>query len=234
MRTAATRQQRWWSSPERWLPMDLTTRSGTLAVPRVGRLLLVALVILAIAAAAIIVVGLPDAADPAAVRPGQQRGPGLRRRGRHPGVRPGLRRLEPADPGSGGRPRPARVARRNHGPVRSSRRWATEPSAHGRRHRRAQRPAAHGTGRQRRLDRLVDRLEVRLDELRCRLDRGGPDRRPGRHSRPRDLAGRRLGAPGPGGCAMATGRLGADLPGLVTRGQDSACTPSVRTGPANV
>jgi Tol biopolymer transport system component len=57
VRTAATRQQRWWSSPERWLLMDLTTRSGTLAVPRLGRLLLVALVILAIAAAAIIVVG---------------------------------------------------------------------------------------------------------------------------------------------------------------------------------
>jgi Tol biopolymer transport system component len=56
-RTVATRQQRWWSSPERWLPVDLTTRSGTLAVPRLGRLLLVALIVLALAAGAILVVG---------------------------------------------------------------------------------------------------------------------------------------------------------------------------------
>lgn len=55
--TAATRQRPWWSSPERWLPMDLTSRATTLALPRLGRLALVALLILAIAAVAIVAIG---------------------------------------------------------------------------------------------------------------------------------------------------------------------------------
>jgi hypothetical protein len=55
--TAATRQRPWWSSPERWLPMDLTSRASTLAFPRMSRLLLIGLLILALAAAALIAVG---------------------------------------------------------------------------------------------------------------------------------------------------------------------------------
>jgi dipeptidyl aminopeptidase/acylaminoacyl peptidase len=55
--TVATRQRKWWSSPERWLPVDLTTRTGTYSVPHLGRLVLVALTIIAIAAAAIFVAG---------------------------------------------------------------------------------------------------------------------------------------------------------------------------------
>ena len=33
LHTAATRQRPWWSSPERWLPMDLTTRANAVAAP---------------------------------------------------------------------------------------------------------------------------------------------------------------------------------------------------------
>jgi Tol biopolymer transport system component len=55
--TRATRQRRWWSSPERWLPMDLTSRVSTLATPRIGRPLLVGLLILAIVGLAILTVG---------------------------------------------------------------------------------------------------------------------------------------------------------------------------------
>jgi len=55
--TAATRQRPWWSSPERWLPMDLTSRASTLALPRMSRLLLIGLLVLALAAAALIAVG---------------------------------------------------------------------------------------------------------------------------------------------------------------------------------
>jgi hypothetical protein len=64
--TVATRQRRWWSSPERWLPMDLTSRATTLALPRFGRLLLVALLILAIATLAILAIGStrPDVPPP--------------------------------------------------------------------------------------------------------------------------------------------------------------------------
>ena len=36
-------QRKWWSSPERWLPMDVTARAGSLAPPRIGRLVLVGL-----------------------------------------------------------------------------------------------------------------------------------------------------------------------------------------------
>ena len=57
VQSVAMRQRRWWSSPERWLPMDLTTRASTIAPPRVGRLVVVALIVLAIAAATLVVVG---------------------------------------------------------------------------------------------------------------------------------------------------------------------------------
>ena len=58
LRTTSTRRQRpAWSSLERWLPMDLTRRASTLAPPHLGRLLVVGLVILALAAVAVLAVG---------------------------------------------------------------------------------------------------------------------------------------------------------------------------------
>ncbi|HEX5013927.1 MAG TPA: hypothetical protein VFV72_07160 [Candidatus Limnocylindrales bacterium] len=56
-RVAREPQRRWWSSPERWLPVDVTARASTFALPRYGRLAIVALLILAIAAAAVFAVG---------------------------------------------------------------------------------------------------------------------------------------------------------------------------------
>lgn len=50
-------QRKWWSSPERWLPMDVTARAGSLAPPGLGRLVLVGLLILAIAALALFAIG---------------------------------------------------------------------------------------------------------------------------------------------------------------------------------
>jgi Tol biopolymer transport system component len=55
--SAATRQRPWWASPERWLPMDLTSRASTLAFPRMGRLIVIGLLIIALAALAVIAVG---------------------------------------------------------------------------------------------------------------------------------------------------------------------------------
>jgi dipeptidyl aminopeptidase/acylaminoacyl peptidase len=57
VRTTATRQRRWWSSPERWLPVDLTTRTSAFTQPRVGRALLIALLVLGLAVAALLAVG---------------------------------------------------------------------------------------------------------------------------------------------------------------------------------
>ena len=50
-------QRKWWSSPERWLPMDVTARAGSLAPPRLGRLVLVGLLIIALAALALFAIG---------------------------------------------------------------------------------------------------------------------------------------------------------------------------------
>jgi hypothetical protein len=47
VRTAATRQRQWWSSPERWLPMTSTTFSGRIAAPRPVLVLLVIAALLA-------------------------------------------------------------------------------------------------------------------------------------------------------------------------------------------
>ena len=55
--TAATRQRSWWSSPERWLPVDTTFRPRLLPVPPAGRILLVAALILALLVAAILAAG---------------------------------------------------------------------------------------------------------------------------------------------------------------------------------
>jgi Tol biopolymer transport system component len=57
LHTAATRQRPWWSSPERWLPMDLTTRANALTPPRIGRPLLIAFLLVALVAAALLIVG---------------------------------------------------------------------------------------------------------------------------------------------------------------------------------
>ena len=62
--TAATRQRPAWSSLERWLPLDTTVRPHLVMLPRLGRVLLVAALIIALAALAIVAAGsyrrLPD------------------------------------------------------------------------------------------------------------------------------------------------------------------------------
>jgi WD40 repeat protein len=64
LRTAATSQRRWWSSPERWLPMQATERFAP-ALPRLSWLVLVLLLALALFAAAILVgVGRPRLPNP--------------------------------------------------------------------------------------------------------------------------------------------------------------------------
>ena len=57
LQTAATRQRPWWSSPERWLPMDLTARATTFPRPSFGRALVAALLLVALLAAALLIVG---------------------------------------------------------------------------------------------------------------------------------------------------------------------------------
>ena len=56
-RTAVARQRPAWSSLERWLPMDTTLRPRPVVLPRVGRLVLIAAVILALVGLAIIAAG---------------------------------------------------------------------------------------------------------------------------------------------------------------------------------
>jgi len=56
-RTAATRQRAWWSSPERWLPMDLTMRRPLVARANVRALAILAVIGLLIAAIAAYAVG---------------------------------------------------------------------------------------------------------------------------------------------------------------------------------
>jgi len=56
-RTTRTRQRSWWTSPERWLPVDLTAQTRSLARPTLGKALLVAAVLVALIGIAIIAVG---------------------------------------------------------------------------------------------------------------------------------------------------------------------------------
>src|SRR6478672_8464535 len=56
-RTTRTRQRSWWTSPERWLPMDLTAQTRSFARPTLGKALLVAAVLVALIGIAIIAVG---------------------------------------------------------------------------------------------------------------------------------------------------------------------------------
>ena len=67
--TSRRRQRPAWSILERWLPMDLTTRATAVAPPRIGRLLLVGLVILALALAAVVAVGTHPRRVPAPFGP---------------------------------------------------------------------------------------------------------------------------------------------------------------------
>jgi WD40-like Beta Propeller Repeat len=55
--TVTTRQRPWWSSPERWLPVDTTFRPRFVTWPRPGRVLLVAALIALLAMMAILAVG---------------------------------------------------------------------------------------------------------------------------------------------------------------------------------
>lgn len=57
VQTAATRQRRWWSSLERWLPMDSTLRPRLVTLPGQGRFLLVAGLLIVLATLAIVAVG---------------------------------------------------------------------------------------------------------------------------------------------------------------------------------
>jgi hypothetical protein len=54
-RVAGVRQRAWWSSPERWLPMDLTTRANAITSPRIGRPVLIGLLLVALLAAVVLV-----------------------------------------------------------------------------------------------------------------------------------------------------------------------------------
>jgi Tol biopolymer transport system component len=56
-RTTRTRQRPWWSSLERWLPMDTTFRTRVASVPQPGRVALVAALLIALAGLVIFVVG---------------------------------------------------------------------------------------------------------------------------------------------------------------------------------
>src|SRR4051812_3243194 len=53
--TAATRQRPWWSSPERWLPVQSKLRFSP--VPRVAWILVVLAIVIALGVAAVLVVG---------------------------------------------------------------------------------------------------------------------------------------------------------------------------------
>ncbi len=70
-RSVATRQRPAWSSLERWLPMDLTTRVSAFTLPWPGRVLLIAALLLALVGLAVLAVGsrqqrLPAPFGPAA------------------------------------------------------------------------------------------------------------------------------------------------------------------------
>jgi hypothetical protein len=56
-RTTRTRQRPAWSSLERWLPMDLTAHTRSIARPTLGKALLVAVILVALIGIAIIAVG---------------------------------------------------------------------------------------------------------------------------------------------------------------------------------
>jgi hypothetical protein len=56
-RTTRTRQRPWWSSPERWLPVDLSAQTRSFARPTLGKALLIAAVLVALIGIAIIAVG---------------------------------------------------------------------------------------------------------------------------------------------------------------------------------
>jgi hypothetical protein len=69
VRTSAIRQRRWWSSPERWLPMDTTVRPRLFNEPRMSQVLLVAAIILALLGAALLYAGTHQTHLPAPFGP---------------------------------------------------------------------------------------------------------------------------------------------------------------------
>jgi|tagenome__1003787_1003787.scaffolds.fasta_scaffold20972755_5 hypothetical protein len=69
VQTAATRQRPWWSSPERWLPVDIATQAVPTSAPRIGRLIVVALIVLVLASATILLVGATRPRVPAPFGP---------------------------------------------------------------------------------------------------------------------------------------------------------------------
>ena len=69
--TAVTRQRPAWSSLERWLPVDITTRASTLAPNRLGRVILVGLLVLALVGLVIVAAGSRRPHLPAPYGPAQ-------------------------------------------------------------------------------------------------------------------------------------------------------------------
>lgn len=67
--TVATRQRPWWSSPERWLPMDTTLRPRSGLVPNLGLLLLIGAIVIATVGLLLVAIGsaprLPEPFGPA-------------------------------------------------------------------------------------------------------------------------------------------------------------------------
>jgi len=56
-RVDVVRQRAWWSSPERWLPMDLTARASTLPRPRLGPMLVAVALLVTLVVGALLVIG---------------------------------------------------------------------------------------------------------------------------------------------------------------------------------
>jgi Tol biopolymer transport system component len=69
VRTVATRQRPWWSSPERWLPMGLSTRANALNPLPFGRVILVAALVVALLGLVLYAVGTRQQRLPAPFGP---------------------------------------------------------------------------------------------------------------------------------------------------------------------
>jgi hypothetical protein len=69
VRTSATPQRRWWSSPERWLPMDTTFRPRLIDTSRLARVALVAAILVALLGAVLLYAGTHQTRLPAPFGP---------------------------------------------------------------------------------------------------------------------------------------------------------------------
>src|SRR5262245_30708682 len=64
-RVSSVRQRLWWSSPERWLPMIVSARTAAwIPAPRLGRIILVAVVVLGLVGLALFAAGSPHRVPP--------------------------------------------------------------------------------------------------------------------------------------------------------------------------